>query len=78
MKIGVASRPVDRLTALQTSNATTLRILVCIPGGYALERALHRRFRNKRLRGEWFSLTKRDVMNAIADAMNLDPEEPPK
>ena len=54
VKIGYSSRPSERLQALRTASATDLVIEVVLPGQGAEEAALHRRFAEQRLRGEWF------------------------
>jgi hypothetical protein len=57
IKIGHARDPQARLRELQTGSAYTLRLMAMVPGGMALERALHRRFADLRLAGEWFHAT---------------------
>lgn len=56
VKIGLSTDlgMVNRLEAIQTSNHEELRLLALIPGGPALERELHQRFAEDRIRGEWF------------------------
>jgi len=57
VKIGYASSVGWRLANLQTANASELTLLVEIPdGGPKLERELHKRFSEHRVRGEWFRL----------------------
>ena len=55
VKIGWASNPVARLASLQTASPLPLEIVALIAGGQDLERALHYRFRDDHLHGEWFS-----------------------
>lgn len=54
IKIGSAGDPVARLREMQTGSPYELKLLVFIPGGYALEQELHERFARLRDRGEWF------------------------
>jgi hypothetical protein len=55
IKIGTTvGDPLARLAALRTGNPRPLRLLVAIPGGTAEEKALHERFKDLRLEGEWF------------------------
>lgn len=54
IKIGVADDPAARLQSLQTGCPDRLTLLVVIPGGRPEEAALHGRFKDIRLRGEWF------------------------
>lgn len=50
MRDGVGYRMAD----LQVGNPFELRLLGTMPGGYAKEAELHRRFAHLRIRGEWF------------------------
>jgi hypothetical protein len=55
IKIGYSSRPYDRLRALQTNTISELRMLKVIEGAQSLEKELHERFKQHRVRGEWFN-----------------------
>jgi hypothetical protein len=57
IKIGVAECVDSRLEGLQTGSPVLLKVLATVPGGYAAERKLHRRFSATRLHGEWFERT---------------------
>lgn len=69
IKIGQASNPIARLKELQTGNGRELILLLTIPtfacGRYgsdqanAIERFLHLAFKEYRLAGEWFDITKK-------------------
>jgi hypothetical protein len=81
VKIGwTAGDPQKRLTALRTGDGTItpdgvdrsgLEVLYSSTGGPTLERALHHRFRQLRVTGEWFRLdpavAPREVRMAIAE-----------
>lgn len=57
VKIGVSDKPKKRLLALQTSHADKLTIIRMIEvdgDDYQTEEWLHRRFIDRRIRGEWF------------------------
>ncbi len=54
VKIGIAKDPLDRMGALQTGNPTELHLRQVVPGQRELEARLHYRFREARIRGEWF------------------------
>lgn len=56
VKIGVARDPIARMATLQIGSAATLRLLGSMFGGADLERALHRRFAQYHIRGEWYRL----------------------
>lgn len=55
IKIGVATKPVNRLKELQTSHHERLSIIVTAKGGQAQESAYHKQFAAHRLHGEWFA-----------------------
>lgn len=54
VKIGMAEDVPARVARMQTGSPIPLRLLGYVPGGRDVERALHRRFRDLRVRGEWF------------------------
>lgn len=54
IKIGRSNSPTDRLTTLQTSHSEELVLLAVTKGGERLEKSLHMKFKQHRLRGEWF------------------------
>lgn len=54
IKIGKATNVRSRLSGLQTSHHKHLRVIATMPGDGALERQLHGRFRQHKIRGEWF------------------------
>ncbi|MFC8765121.1 GIY-YIG nuclease family protein [Streptomyces sp. NPDC057193] len=56
VKIGWTDNPERRLRTLQTGSAVPLAVLALFEGGAIVERALHRRFADKRQHGEWFNL----------------------
>ncbi|ART68194.1 hypothetical protein BTO20_05995 [Mycobacterium dioxanotrophicus] len=65
VKIGYATSVQARFADLQVANASELTIVLEMPGGPKLERELHRRFAEHRVRGEWFKLTT-DILEYIA------------
>lgn len=52
VKIGIANNPAQRLERLQCGNPEPLYGRVLIPGNH--ERELHKRYAEKKIRGEWF------------------------
>lgn len=54
VKIGHSADVEARVASLQTAHADTLRIIGTIPGGRAVEAALHASFADDRIGGEWF------------------------
>jgi hypothetical protein len=65
-KIGIASDLKKRLEALQTSHYEDLEVLMVIEmsNPRELEKALHKRFREYRIRGEWFAAN-RELYEAL-------------
>lgn len=57
IKLGRAQFPEGRLAALQTGNSRRLRLLAVTPGGALEASALHERFADARVGGEWFRPT---------------------
>lgn len=62
-KIGQTAHPDSRVALFQTASPFPVELLAVIYAPYvnALERALHRKYADKKIRGEWFSLTDDDV-----------------
>jgi hypothetical protein len=67
VKIGQATNISQRLDTLQTGCPFVMRVerILEAPNGRTeeLEDKLHRRYRTKRVRGEWFRLTKQEVID---------------
>ena len=66
IKIGISVDPIARLKSLQNGNAHRLALLGAVRGDLKDERALHRRFKVSRLKGEWFRETP-ELLAAIAE-----------
>ena len=54
IKIGFSSQPWSRLACLQADNHARLSLMAVMPGTMRGEKAVHIRFANLRIRGEWF------------------------
>jgi hypothetical protein len=55
VKVGFTNSLVeDRLESLACASPFELRVLATMAGGFAEEQALHQRFADQRVRGEWF------------------------
>lgn len=66
-KIGFTSGDVSkRISALQTGNPIPIQLVGTIPGDQKTETALHVRFSEKRVQGEWFTLDDDDVRNMLS------------
>lgn len=65
IKIGISGNPEKRISDLQRPMTDRLELLGSMPGTFEEERALHRRFADAGLGGEWFRPTK-EVMEWVA------------
>jgi hypothetical protein len=54
IKIGFSIDPLRRIKELQTGHPAILKLICCIEGTRADERAFHQRFQKDRYQGEWF------------------------
>lgn len=57
IKIGFSCNFKQRMKALECGAGEALEVLLLIDGGYDLERDLHLKFSNHRIKGEWFHPT---------------------
>ena len=82
VKIGYSRKPLKRIVSIMHGNPRQLSIALIIDGGMALERALHERFKETRVNGEWFEMTDeiRHVLreDAIGNTILADVRASPK
>jgi len=71
IKVGIATKPRKRMSALQVGNPQTLRLLHVIPGDVSLENELHRRAKSAAVRGEWFHGEAAELMLLLAHRLAL-------
>jgi len=74
-KIGYTRRDVEtRVRELKTGNAADLFIVESFKSkwGTKIESQIHRRFRHKKVNGEWFDLNDDDVQGFIDICKNID------
>lgn len=64
VKIGYSQDPKHRETTLQ-SQEPEIELIHFWPGNLKKERLLHEKYKDRRLRGEWFKLSTRDVRAII-------------
>jgi hypothetical protein len=57
IKVGMSRDPARRLITLQGANPAELTLLAVVEGNRDDERAIHERFSDCRIRGEWFEPT---------------------
>lgn len=76
VKIGVSHDPTFRLASLQAGSPVALHLRGVLPGGVAVEQALHLRFAEQREHGEWFRLTG-ELVDVVASARPPAPVPPP-
>ena len=71
IKIGhTDSDPQKRIATIQTAHHEKLRLLACVQGSRADERALHQRFAEFRLHGEWFQASP-ELLDCIATSKRI-------
>lgn len=61
----------SRVSALQTGNPRKLTLIGAFRGTWAAERDLHKRFKEDRVRREWFRASP-DLLQEIADLLSTD------
>lgn len=76
VKIGHSHDPEIRLGQLQISHWETLRIIRLFEGGEAEENALHARFSDLYIRGEWHHFTRQMLGDVGLTAIELEAEKP--
>lgn len=74
-KIGYTKRDVsDRLREFKTGNSGNLNIVATFETkwGSKLENMLHRKYRSKKIEGEWFGLDNTEVENFLIECKKQD------
>lgn len=63
VKIGIATHPQKRLGVINVASPIEVKLLDSFPDTSAFdsEQELHAMFKNKRVRGEWYSLAEEDI-----------------
>lgn len=64
VKIGRSKSPYIRERTLQSQKPTIEIMMICDSN---IERELHRKYKSKRIRGEWFNLTESDIKNIVKE-----------
>lgn len=71
VKIGFSETPQKRISSIQVSLPTKLRVLMIIKGGRKLEKQLHKRFAHLRSNGEWFKINE-EIEDYLAEMEDQD------
>jgi hypothetical protein len=74
-KIGITKRRIEtRLSCLQTGNPHKLDLQGFYKSEFynKIEKWMHRKYTSKRLEGEWFDLTNKDVVNFHEDCKKIE------
>ena len=61
-KIGKAKNPAKRLLKLQTGNPDVLTLFSKCIGGFSLEKYLQNKYKYHNVKGEWFNLSREDIV----------------
>ena len=69
-KIGYTKRLPQRVKTIRQNSPTLIELINYFPGDEVFERKLHQEFRNVRLFGEWFSMTK-EIVQRFRDEAKL-------
>ena len=72
VKIGAAKDPQSRIKFLQTAVVEPLQLEGVLIGGTKIEAELHHHLQHRRIRGEWFSLTKEEVASFLEVTSSLE------
>lgn len=75
VKIGFSSQVGSRIDGLQVGAAEPLLLLRTINGGPVVERWLHKRFRDSRIRGEWFEFCPEMLSIDVPAVLQLPPPD---
>lgn len=75
VKIGCSFDPDSRLKEIQVGCPFEVKIEATLPGHHTEEQAIHRRFADDRLRGEWFTITPM-IEAVMAAAVKAEAERP--
>lgn len=76
-KIGFSKNPLERVRQLQTGCPFRLHLVGTVTAPQTAEFALHNKYADKRMHGEWFQLTPEDVGD-ILRAYPGDSWKPPE
>jgi hypothetical protein len=72
IKIGLSADPDERLRHLRQRGTQELHFEALLPGELGVERALHRRFAEGRIGGEWFSAATPGLLDFMEDARHFE------
>lgn len=73
-KVGVSKHPERRLNALQTGNASKLKLITSYESefAYKIEKALQRRYSYLNKEGEWFDMSLNNEFSFIEECRKLE------
>jgi len=73
-KIGYSKNVNKRIKQLKTANSGTLRLIESFKTQHnrKVETALHNRYKNKHVNGEWFELSNEEIKSFGADCINIE------
>lgn len=73
-KIGISKHPQQRLSEVQTGNASKIEIIDTFETEYAykIETSLHNKYGYVRKEGEWFTLSLKEEVEFISDCKRIE------
>lgn len=72
VKLGYTQSPSARVQNVQSHSWEDMRLLWAVPGGRATEAALHRRFADRLIRGEWYRDEDLAIATSYVSAVELN------
>ena len=72
IKIGTSLNPLERLRALQIGSSIRLRLMAMCGGGRKAEQDFHKTWAARRLQGEWFDDSDREITRVVLWAFRGD------
>ena len=61
-KIGITKNPEKRIIELQTGNPNKLKFIRIVPALRKDEKYFHKKYKHKKVNGEWFDLNDQDIL----------------
>jgi hypothetical protein len=70
-KIGHSMNIFSRIKELNVGNPFKLTLLACCPGDCKVEKIFHKKYKDNRVKGEWFSFSEEEIENVLKEFREL-------